>query len=82
MPEVGLRELKAHASEILRDVREQGTHYVVTHRGRPVAMLRPIEEPNEDQGGWDELLRLLDESARRAPVDERPLQEIFDELRG
>jgi prevent-host-death family protein len=83
MPEVGLRQLKAHASEILRDVREQRARYVVTHRGRPVAMLTPIDEPDVDaaEGGWDEFLRLLDDAAARAPADEASLQEIFDDLR-
>jgi antitoxin (DNA-binding transcriptional repressor) of toxin-antitoxin stability system len=34
MPDIGVRELKTRASEIIRDLREQRTRYVVTYRGR------------------------------------------------
>ena len=44
MAEVGVRELKARASEIIREVREQHTRYVITDRGRPVGLLIPLEE--------------------------------------
>ena len=33
MPEVGVRELKIRASEILRNVRERRARYVITYRG-------------------------------------------------
>ena len=36
MPDIGVRELKTHASEIVRNVREQRARYVVTYRGQPV----------------------------------------------
>ncbi len=41
MPEIGVREFKAHASEILQTVREQGVSYVITHRGHPTGLLIP-----------------------------------------
>lgn len=44
MPRVGVRELKNQATEIIRSVREEGAEYVVTYRGRPVAVLLPLEE--------------------------------------
>ena len=40
---VGVRELKAHAARILRHVRETHASYVVTHRGRSIGVLLPIE---------------------------------------
>ena len=43
MNALGIRELKVKASEILRSVREQGSRFVITYRGRPVAILSPIE---------------------------------------
>ena len=33
MPDVGIRELKTHASEIVRNVRENRARYVITYRG-------------------------------------------------
>ena len=44
MPKVGVRELKNRTSEILRAVREEGTEYVITYQGRPMAILLPIDE--------------------------------------
>jgi prevent-host-death family protein len=44
VPEIGIRELKNQASEILRAVREEGAEYVITHRGKPVAVLLPVRE--------------------------------------
>jgi prevent-host-death family protein len=44
MPLIGVRELKEKAAEILRNVREERAEYIVTHQGKPVAMLLPISE--------------------------------------
>jgi len=41
---VGVRDLKARASELLRQVREDRAEYVITHHGRPVALLVPVGE--------------------------------------
>lgn len=43
MPNVGVKDLKNQATEILRAVREEQAEYVVTYHGRPVAMLLPID---------------------------------------
>jgi len=64
MPDVGVRELKARASEIIREVREQHARYVITYRGRPVGLLMPLEResltnmrPAKESAAsvWDEL---------------------------
>jgi prevent-host-death family protein len=44
MPRLGVRELKNQATEVIRNVREKGTEYVVTYRGDPVAIVRPLTE--------------------------------------
>ncbi len=50
MNEAGVRDLKVRASEILRDVRDRRARYVITYRGRPVAMLVPVEPvPTDEQ---------------------------------
>ncbi len=70
---IGVRELKAHASEIMQNVREQKAHYVITYRGEPIGLLTPIEKvpaaggaasPLSDQAVWDELDRLGVEISR------------------
>ena len=68
MPDVGVRELKARASEIVRDVRDHKAQYVITYRGRPVGVLLPLgdaqTETLDDQDAWDELRRIGEEIAR------------------
>jgi prevent-host-death family protein len=44
--EIGVKELKATASAVLDEV-EGGTAFVVTKRGRPTAVLLPIEEAED-----------------------------------
>lgn len=65
MPDIGVRELKIRASEIIRKVKEKRMRYVVTHRGRPVAAIIPVEEvqPGSESGSsaWDELVGLGEE---------------------
>ena len=72
MPEVGVRELKARASEIVREVRERRARYVITHRGRPVGVLIPVNEagtePSETAAVWDRLVRLGNEIAEDWPA--------------
>lgn len=44
---VGIRRLKNQASRIVEEVREGGGEYIVTKRGKPVAVIRPWR--NEDE---------------------------------
>ena len=61
---VGVRELKTHAARILRQVRESRASYILTHRGRAVGVILPLE-PVEDTStvsedaaaAWDAFLR-------------------------
>ncbi|MEX0992244.1 MAG: type II toxin-antitoxin system Phd/YefM family antitoxin [Actinomycetota bacterium] len=46
MAEIGIKELKATASAVVEEV-EDGTAFVVTKRGRPAAVLLPIEEAED-----------------------------------
>ena len=41
---VGIRELKAKASEIIRRVREGKAEYGITYRGKPCGILLPVDE--------------------------------------
>jgi len=58
---VGVRQLKEHASEILRRVREEGDIFEVTYHGRVVARLVPVAEPEQSTyadaflGRWERL---------------------------
>lgn len=43
MKEIGIRELKAKASELVRHVAEDHAVYTITRRGRPVGVLVPSD---------------------------------------
>ena len=52
MFQIGIRELRQHASRYLRIVEERGESIEITDRGRPVALLGPLPS-----GGTIERLR-------------------------
>jgi antitoxin (DNA-binding transcriptional repressor) of toxin-antitoxin stability system len=66
MRSVGVRELKEHTSEILRQLRESGEMVDITYRGRVIARLVPVGQPQVEMpvdkaklrefwARWDEL---------------------------
>ncbi|HEU5298773.1 MAG TPA: type II toxin-antitoxin system prevent-host-death family antitoxin [bacterium] len=57
MATVGVRELKNRLTQFLRRAR-QGEEVVVTERGRPIAVIRPIG-PGETASGLDARLARL-----------------------
>ena len=70
MPDVGVRELKAQASEIVRQVRENRARYIITYRGEPVGLLMPLDEASPSalpsgeepaETAWETLTRLGEE---------------------
>jgi prevent-host-death family protein len=65
---IGVRELKNRATSIVRRVREERAEYIVTYRGEPVAVLRPLTDDEARRvraarmaEGLDDLDRLADE---------------------
>ncbi|HEX2989240.1 MAG TPA: type II toxin-antitoxin system Phd/YefM family antitoxin [Anaerolineales bacterium] len=75
--EIGIRELKSRASEVVRAVKEERARYVVTQRGKPVAAIVPMDAilpEKEQEDGWERLLairaRLSNEkSNKKSSVD-------------
>ncbi len=70
MISVGIRELRRQTSELIRVVREDGRQVEITLRGKPVAMLIPIERPSaaeETSNEWENLDRLAAEIGARWP---------------
>jgi antitoxin (DNA-binding transcriptional repressor) of toxin-antitoxin stability system len=63
---VVVRDLKAHAARILRDVRNARVSYILTHRGQAVGVILPLDAPEEvaasaddvpDGAAWNAFLR-------------------------
>lgn len=63
MRSVGVRELKTHASEILRGVRERGETVELTLHGRPIARLVPIQPAAENEDDWRSVWAEMDRLA-------------------
>jgi prevent-host-death family protein len=86
MSVIGIRELKTHASEIVRRVSEEGQRYIVTRHGRPQAVIVPVEDVQPElsyQAGlssWDELVE-LGQQIGRAWKSTQTSAEILSEIR-
>ena len=85
MPRIGIRDLKTHASDVLRDVRNARARYVVTRRGQPVAVIIPYlpkerVQPLTPDESWLQLFAALDALGRSWNT---PLTsvEVLDEMR-
>jgi prevent-host-death family protein len=50
-------EVKNHLSEFLARARKEKKPIVVTHHGKPYALIQPISEPDLEELGWQRLAR-------------------------
>lgn len=94
MPIIGVRELRQRATEVLREVREQGVEYVITHQGRPTALLLPVDaeeleramlraahpDADEARARYAEIAQQV-RAAWPANVN-KTTQDLIDEIRG
>jgi prevent-host-death family protein len=80
MATVGVRELKARASQLVRGVRERGLEVEVTYRGRVVARLVPaVSERSVAQRAvraWSNLDRVAAEIGARWPSGRSAADEV------
>jgi len=83
---VGVRELKQHASEIVRRLREKQEEVAVTFRGEVVARLVPVarRRPRARASGalWTDLDRLAREIGARWPKTVGGAQAVSRDRRG
>jgi len=82
--EIGIRELKSRASEVVRAVKEQRARYVITQRGVPVAAIIPMDavlpEKKSDDEVWERLMKLGEEISK-GWQSEKSAVEILSEMR-
>lgn len=83
MAEIGVRELKEKASEIIRRVREHGESFDVTYRGKVVATIAP-----SGGGGrrsfeevWADMDELAEEIGKKWPRDVSAVQAVREQRR-
>jgi len=87
---VGVRELKTHAARILRRVREARASYVVTHRGRAIGVILPVDSEDEVShapeavnatAAWEAFLRAGRRLERRFPAGASAVRLLSDTRR-
>ncbi len=85
MRAIGVSELKTHASEIIRRVREERVSYTITFRGKPVGVLLPFEGSGDEvadksKDPWSDLEKLREKMAAM-PRPKKTLSETLSEMR-
>jgi prevent-host-death family protein len=83
MEEIGIRELKARASDVVRAVKEQRARYVVTQRGEPVAVIIPMDAvlpEKQDDESWGKLMEIRKKLAK-GKKNKKSSVEILSEMR-
>ena len=81
--EIGIRELKAQASELVRAVKEERARYVITRRGKPAALIIPIDAAPPERSGdqaWDRLAQIGDDLSKDWKSNKNAV-EILSEIR-
>jgi prevent-host-death family protein len=81
--EIGIRELKSRASEVVRAVKEERARYVITQRGKPAAIIVPIDAvplKKADDEVWDRLMKIREELGK-GRQSEKSAVEILSEMR-
>ena len=81
--EIGIRELKSRASEVVRAVKEERARYVITQRGKPAAIIVPLDAAllkKSDDEVWDRLMKIR-EALGKGWQSEKSAVEILSEMR-
>ena len=81
--EIGIRELKSRASEVVRAVKEERTRYVITQRGKPAALIIPLDAAPPEKSAdevWERLMKIGEELSV-GWQSEKSAVEILSEMR-
>jgi prevent-host-death family protein len=85
MGAIGVRELKEHTSQVLRRVRQRGEEIDVTHHGRVIARLVPVQRerprPRASGAAWSSLDQLAREIGAHWPKGHSAAKAVRDERR-
>ena len=68
MKTIGNYEARTHWSEMLQDVKS-GEHYVILHKGDPIAELIPPRTENREVRSKRAAVKLMELMDTRSPVD-------------
>ena len=81
--EIGIRELKSRASEVVRAVKEERARYVITQRGKPAALIIPLDAAPPEKTAdevWDRLMKIGEELGK-GWQSEKSAVDLLSEMR-
>jgi len=81
--EIGIRELKSRASEVVRAVKEKRARYIVTQRGIPVAAIIPMDAvlpERKSEDSWERLMEIR-EKLGKGKKNKKSSVEILSDMR-
>ena len=81
--EIGIRELKSRASEVVRAVKEERARYIITQRGKPAAIIIPLDAAPPEKSAdevWERLMKIGEELGK-GWQSEKSAVEILSEMR-
>jgi len=84
MKEIGVRELKASVSDVMRAVKSKRARYVVTQRGVPVAVIAPMDAvlpERSEENSWEKLLEIREKLSKKGVRSKKSSVEILSEMR-
>jgi len=84
MKEIGVRELKERASDVIRSVREEKESFLITYRGRAVARLAPIRDrtsSEEFEDIWAQMDKLAEEISSEWPEGVSAVEAVCEQRR-
>jgi len=81
MKEIGIRELKAHASALVNKVAESHATYVITKHGQTIGMLTPadhliVSSNKNDDVSWNRLFQLAKEIDTKSTSRKSAVREV------
>lgn len=83
MKDIGIRQLKAHASDLIRRVAEEHATYTITRHGRPVGVLAPSDyKPPAQAGDGKAAMDRIENIWDRADKSKRRNKSALQELAG
>jgi prevent-host-death family protein len=81
MKDIGIRHLKAHASDLVRQVSENHATYTITRRGHAVGVLAPpdhlpLARADAGDAAWDHLEKLMDRIGKSQQTRKSAVREL------
>lgn len=81
MKDIGIRDLKTHASDLIRQVSENHATYTITRRGQAVGVLAPADHLSPASGdtgaaAWDRLEKLMFQIGKGRRSRKSPVREL------